>query len=66
MSGSGKGGRATAASARVVFLGGVGEVGRNMALVELDGLMLAIDVGLSSSQTSSTCARTPIGSRASS
>ncbi|MDP9329741.1 MAG: ribonuclease J [Actinomycetota bacterium] len=32
---------------RVVFLGGVGEVGRNMACVELDGRILIIDVGLS-------------------
>src|SRR3990172_9480094 len=34
-------------SARVVFLGGVGEVGRNMACVELGGRMLIVDVGLS-------------------
>lgn len=33
--------------ARVVFLGGVGEVGRNMACVELDGRVLVLDVGLS-------------------
>ena len=33
--------------ARVAFLGGVGEVGRNMATVELDGRFLLIDVGLS-------------------
>ena len=33
--------------ARVVFLGGVGEVGRNMACVELDDQILLIDVGLS-------------------
>ncbi|HKE53820.1 MAG TPA: ribonuclease J, partial [Actinomycetota bacterium] len=33
--------------ARVVFLGGVGEVGRNMACVELDGRVLIVDVGLS-------------------
>jgi ribonuclease J len=32
---------------RVVFLGGVGEVGRNMACVELAGRILIIDVGLS-------------------
>jgi ribonuclease J len=31
----------------VVFLGGVGEVGRNMACVELEGRMLLVDVGLS-------------------
>ncbi len=35
------------APARVVFLGGVGEVGRNMACVELDGRILVVDVGLS-------------------
>jgi len=33
--------------ARVVFLGGVGEVGRNMACLELDGRTLIIDCGLS-------------------
>jgi ribonuclease J len=33
--------------ARVAFLGGVGEVGRNMAAVELDGRMLVLDCGLS-------------------
>jgi ribonuclease J len=36
-----------AAPARVVFLGGVGEVGRNMACIELAGRMLIVDVGLS-------------------
>ncbi|MGQ0670107.1 MAG: ribonuclease J, partial [Actinomycetota bacterium] len=35
------------APARVVFLGGVGEVGRNMACVELAGRILILDVGLS-------------------
>jgi len=35
------------ANVRVVFLGGVGEVGRNMACVELDDRILIIDVGLS-------------------
>ncbi len=35
------------AACRVVFLGGVGEVGRNMACLELDGRLLVIDVGLS-------------------
>jgi ribonuclease J len=39
--------RTRAGSARVVFLGGVGEVGRNMACVELDGRVLIVDVGLS-------------------
>jgi len=33
--------------ARLVFLGGVGEVGRNMAALELDGRVLVIDAGLS-------------------
>jgi ribonuclease J len=31
----------------MVFLGGVGEVGRNMACLELDGRLLILDVGLS-------------------
>ncbi len=35
------------ASCRVVFLGGVGEVGRNMACIELDDRILIVDVGLS-------------------
>ncbi|HEX9123306.1 MAG TPA: ribonuclease J [Actinomycetota bacterium] len=33
--------------ARVVFLGGVGEVGRNMACIELADRLLILDVGLS-------------------
>ena len=33
--------------ARLVFLGGVGEIGRNMAAVEKDGRILLIDAGLS-------------------
>jgi ribonuclease J len=32
---------------RLVFLGGIGEVGRNMAALELDGRLLILDVGLS-------------------
>ena len=32
---------------RLVFLGGVGEVGRNMAALEIDGRILVIDAGLS-------------------
>lgn len=32
---------------RIVFLGGIGEVGRNMACVELEGRLLIVDVGLS-------------------
>jgi ribonuclease J len=35
------------ANVRVVFLGGVGEVGRNMACIELEGRILIVDVGLS-------------------
>lgn len=34
-------------SCRLVFLGGLGEVGRNMACLELDGEVLVIDAGLS-------------------
>ena len=45
--GSRKRKRPSADPARVVFLGGVGEVGRNMACVELDGRILVVDVGLS-------------------
>jgi ribonuclease J len=37
----------TGGPGRVVFLGGVGEVGRNMACVELDDRILIVDVGLS-------------------
>ena len=59
---------------RVVFLGGVGEVGRNMACIELDGRILLVDVGLSFPQrtcpastwccrTSTTCASAPTRSR---
>ncbi len=33
--------------ARLVFLGGVGEVGRNMACIELAGRILVVDAGLS-------------------
>src|SRR5438034_8735192 len=33
--------------ARLVFLGGVGEVGRNMAALELAGRVLLVDAGLS-------------------
>ena len=36
-----------AASLRLVFLGGVGEVGRNMTCLELDDRVLVIDAGLS-------------------
>src|SRR6266498_1998906 len=33
--------------ARLIFLGGVGEIGRNMAALELDGRILILDAGLS-------------------
>jgi len=36
-----------ASDPRLVFLGGVGEVGRNMAALEMDGRILVIDAGLS-------------------
>jgi ribonuclease J len=32
---------------RLIFLGGIGEVGRNMACLEIEGRLLIIDVGLS-------------------
>ena len=35
------------APSRLVFLGGLGEVGRNMAALEVDGSVLVIDAGLS-------------------
>jgi ribonuclease J len=35
------------ADCRLIFLGGVGEVGRNMACLDVDGRLLIIDVGLS-------------------
>lgn len=42
-----KSGSKVRSAARIVFLGGVGEVGRNMACLELDGRTLIIDCGLS-------------------
>ncbi|MEW6059693.1 MAG: MBL fold metallo-hydrolase, partial [Actinomycetota bacterium] len=39
--------RARPGPARIVFLGGLGEVGRNMACVELEGRILIVDAGLS-------------------
>jgi ribonuclease J len=35
------------ADPRLVFLGGLGEVGRNMAALEMDGRILVVDAGLS-------------------
>src|SRR5205085_2398471 len=43
----GPAGARQAGSARLVFLGGVGEIGRNMACLELEGRTLVIDCGLS-------------------
>ena len=66
---------AAALPVKVVFLGGVGEVGRNMACIEVDDRILIVDVGLSfpsrrharhrpgAARTSTTSAATPIGSR---
>ena len=45
MSGNGRG--SSDGAARVVFLGGVGEIGRNMIVVEARGRLLVIDCGLS-------------------
>jgi ribonuclease J len=39
--------RTAKADPRLVFLGGIGEVGRNMACLEIDGRLLIVDVGLS-------------------
>ena len=36
----------TAASVSVIFLGGLGEIGRNCACIEVDGRILLLDVGL--------------------
>ncbi|HEX2051480.1 MAG TPA: ribonuclease J [Actinomycetota bacterium] len=38
---------AARAPVRIVFLGGLGEIGRNMLAVEADGRVLVVDVGLS-------------------
>lgn len=38
--------RGNPAATRIVFLGGVGEIGRNMTLFEHDGKILVVDVGL--------------------
>ncbi len=37
----------TGGEPRLVFLGGLGEIGRNMAALELDGRILVLDAGLS-------------------
>ena len=39
--------KGTPGPARLVFLGGLGEVGRNMAALEMDGSILLLDTGLS-------------------
>jgi ribonuclease J len=40
------GGDPEAAPVRVVFLGGLGEIGRNCACIEIDGRILILDVGI--------------------
>src|SRR4029450_11003429 len=40
------GGGAVTAPVRVTFLGGLGEIGRNCACIEVDGRILLLDVGL--------------------
>jgi ribonuclease J len=42
-----KGGRKGRDDIRLVFLGGLGEIGRNMAALEMEGRILLIDTGLS-------------------
>jgi ribonuclease J len=42
-----RGGTGSNPPPRLVFLGGVGEIGRNMAALEMDGRILLIDAGLS-------------------
>jgi ribonuclease J len=44
--GRGKGGGAGGSSVRIVFLGGLGEIGRNCACIEVDGRILVLDVGI--------------------
>ena len=41
-----EGGRPGATPVRVVFLGGLGEIGRNCACIEVDGRILLLDVGI--------------------
>src|SRR5947209_17757179 len=44
--GSDGSGKAAAGRTRVAWLGGVGEIGRNMTLFEHDGKVLVVDTGL--------------------
>ncbi len=44
--GGGTGGGAGGSSVRIVFLGGLGEIGRNCACIEVDGRILVLDVGI--------------------
>src|SRR5438309_10100656 len=44
--GSGGSGKAAAGRTGIVWLGGVGEIGRNMTLFEHDGKILIVDTGL--------------------
>ena len=41
-----RGGGDAAAPVRIVFLGGLGEIGRNCACIEVDGRILVLDVGI--------------------
>ncbi len=44
--GGGGTGGAGGSSVRIVFLGGLGEIGRNCACIEVDGRILVLDVGI--------------------
>ena len=44
--GGSAGGGSAGAPVRVVFLGGLGEIGRNCACIEVDGRILVLDVGI--------------------
>ncbi len=41
-----RGGDSGGSSVRIVFLGGLGEIGRNCACIEVDGRILVLDVGI--------------------
>ncbi|MDA8357147.1 MAG: ribonuclease J [Actinomycetota bacterium] len=45
-SGAGKAGTGGAEPVRIVFLGGLGEIGRNCACIEVDGRILVLDCGI--------------------
>ena len=44
--GSGSGNKTKPKPVRVVFLGGLGEIGRNCACIEVDGRILVLDCGI--------------------